>query len=215
MEKLMIKLPEDILKKAIKGLSYIGHPLRIRILEYLDVNGLSSVSEITKGLNQDQIMISQNLKKLRDANLVKTTRKGVFIYYDIYEEYPASIFKCIRKLFGAMSNQEKFLTDGYKEILPVDFMTIVAGRIKLFANHDKMRILNYLLENGESFVSQIVNDTGIKQTKVSLYLKRLSDDEFIKSRKDGRYIFYEITKGVHKTALQCIHNRYSLVGNNF
>ena len=211
----MEKLPPHILKKAIKGISYIGHPLRIRILEYLDVYGSSSVSDITKGLGQDQITISQNLKKLRDANLVKTNKKGVFVYYDIYEEYPASIFVCIRKLYAVISNNDKFLKDNFKQILPIDFMVMVANQIKLFSNTDKMKILNFLIENGESFVSQIVSGTGIKQTKVSLYLKRLYDDEFIKSKKVGRFVYYEITKGIHKTALECTHKRYSLMKDKF
>ena len=38
------QLPENIMRKAVKGISYIAHPLRLRILEYLDVNGSSSVS---------------------------------------------------------------------------------------------------------------------------------------------------------------------------
>ena len=211
----MEKLPPHILKKAIKGISYIWHPLRIRILEYLDVYGSSSVSDITKGLGQDQITISQNLKKLRDANLVKTNKKGVFVYYDIYEEYPASIFVCIRKLYAVISNNDKFLKDNFKQILPIDFMVMVANQIKLFSNTDKMKILNFLIENGESFVSQIVSGTGIKQTKVSLYLKRLYDDEFIKSKKVGRFVYYEITKGIHKTALECTHKRYSLMKDKF
>ena len=206
-------LPNEIMRKAVKGISYISHPLRLRILEYLDVYGSSSVGSITEFIGENQITISQNLKKLRDADLVKTNKKGVFVFYDIYKEYPTSIFVCIRKLFASITNQEKFLDDDYKEILPVDFTTMVAGRIKLFANYDKMRILDYLLMNGKTNVSKIIQATNIKQAKVSLYLKRLYDDEFVKFHKEGRFIYYEITKGVHKTALQCIHKRYDNLKN--
>ena len=45
-----VQLPQDVMKKAVKGIGYISHPLRLRILEFLDVNGQSSVSAITKGL---------------------------------------------------------------------------------------------------------------------------------------------------------------------
>ena len=92
------------MKKAVKGISYIAHPLRLRILEFLDVNGSSSVSTITKGVREDQVIVSQSLKKLRDANLVKTQRRGIFIYYDIYEEYPASI-RCPVELFFAIKRK--------------------------------------------------------------------------------------------------------------
>lgn len=79
------------MKKAVRGISYIAHPLRLRILEYLDVNGSSSVSAITKALDEEQVAVSQSLRKMRDASLVKTKRRGIFIYYDICEEYPASV----------------------------------------------------------------------------------------------------------------------------
>lgn len=202
------QLPENIMKKAARGINYISHPLRLRILEYLDVNGSSSVSEITKGIGEEQVIISQSLKKLRDANLVETKRKGLFIYYNICEEYPASIFLCIRKLFGYMTNNFYFLSDNYKAILPRDYTTMVANRIKLFANYDKMRILEYLLINREAKVSDIISGIDSEQLKVSQYLKRLRDDGFVVCRRDGRFVYYDITKGVHKTALECIHKRY-------
>ena len=74
------QLPVDVMKKAVMGISYISHPLRLRILEFLDVNGKSSVSAITKGLEAEQIFVSQSLKKLREAGLVTTQRVGIFIY---------------------------------------------------------------------------------------------------------------------------------------
>ena len=207
------QLPPDIMEKAAKGISYIAHPLRLRILEFLDVNGKASVSEITRAVGEEQIIVSQHLKKLRDANLVKTERRGLFIYYQICEEYPASIFACVRKLFGYMTNNFYFLVDGYKAILPKDYTTMVANRIKLFANYDKMKILEFLLLKGESNVSDIAAGVDMEQLKVSQYLKRLRDDGFVTCRKSGRFVFYSITKGVHMTALQCIHKRYDGLQN--
>ena len=180
------QLPENIMRKAVKGISYIAHPLRLRILEYLDVNGSSSVSAITKALGEEQVIISQSLKKMREANLVRTNRRGIFIYYDICEEYPASIFTCLRKLYAMMT----------------------ANRIKLFANYDKMRILEFLTLYGPQNVTEIVNGIGSEQLKVSQYLKRLKDDGFVISRRQGRFVIYDITQGVHKTCIQCIHKRY-------
>ena len=68
------QLPDEVMKKAVKGISYIAHPLRLRILEFIDVNGASSVSAITKAVGEEQAIVSQSLKKLRDANLVKTAK---------------------------------------------------------------------------------------------------------------------------------------------
>ena len=114
-----------------------------------------------------------------------------------------------------MTDQFRFLRTGHKEILPTDYTTMVANRIKLFANYDKMRILEYLTYHGESCVSEIVDGTNLPQTKVSQYLKKLADDDFVKSRRDGRFIYYSITAGVHKTTIGCIHKRYDNVGDGF
>ena len=204
----MDQLPINIMQKAVKGISYIGHPSRLRILEYLDVMGESSVSEITKAIGEEQMIVSQHLRKLREAHLVQTRRHGIFIYYDICEEYPASIFVCIRKLFGYMTNQFYFLQDDYKALLPRDYTAMVAGRIKTFANFDKMRILEYLLIHGAQCVSDIAQGTNMEPLKATQTLKKLKEEEFVKSEREGRYIFYDICKGVHYTALQCIHKRY-------
>lgn len=206
------QLPTEIMKQAVKGISYIAHPLRLQILEFLDVNGEASVSKITKAVKEEQMIVSQSLKKLRDAGLVIAQRHGIFIYYRIQEEYPASIFECLRKLYGYMTDSIRFLADGYKAVLPTDYTTMAANRIKLFANYDKMRILEFLLLHNESNVTEIVQGINSEQLKVSQYLRRLKDNAFVSSRRDGRFIYYSITKGVHKTALQCIRKRYAKIG---
>lgn len=202
-------LPPEVMKKAVRGLSYVSHPLRLRILEYLDVHGSSSVSAITKGVREEQVIVSQSLRKLRDADLVETKRRGIFIYYDICEEYPASLFVCLRKLYGYMTDSFLFLKDGVKAVLPADYTMMAANQIKLFANYDKMRILEYLTINGESCVCNIVEGIGSEQIKVSQNLKRLKDDGFVTRRRDGRFMIYGITNGVHKTAVECIRKRWT------
>ena len=202
-------LPPEVMKKAVRGLSYVSHPLRLRILEYLDVYGSSSVSAITKGVREEQVIVSQSLRKLRDADLVETKRRGIFIYYDICEEYPASLFVCLRKLYGYMTDSFLFLKDGVKAVLPADYTMMAANRIKLFANYDKMRILEYLTINGESCVCNIVEGIGSEQIKVSQNLKRLKDDGFVTRRRDGRFMIYGITNGIHKTAVECIRKRWT------
>ena len=50
--KITEQLPISTMQKAVKGISYLAHPLRLRILEYLDVKSPSSVSSIAKMLNR-------------------------------------------------------------------------------------------------------------------------------------------------------------------
>ncbi|MDO4162189.1 MAG: metalloregulator ArsR/SmtB family transcription factor [Pseudomonadota bacterium] len=205
MEK---QLDYDIMKFAAKGIGYMGHPTRLRILEFLDVYGASSVSAIAKGIGEEQLLVSQSLKKLRDVDLVKTERKGIFVYYRLSGEYPASVFVCLRKLFGYITDNFNFLQDGVKALLPQDFTMLAANQIKLFAHVDKMRILEYLTLKDKACVTDIVNAVGLEQIKVSQYLKKLRDDGFVKSEREGRFIYYNITKGVHKTAVQCIRHKF-------
>ena len=76
MEK---QLPSETMKKAARGISYIAHPLRLRILEYLDVYGASCVSAITKGVREEQMIVSQSLRKLRDI-AGDTFKAGVVLH---------------------------------------------------------------------------------------------------------------------------------------
>jgi len=213
--KLKRRLPPEILRRASNGIAYISHPLRLRILEFLDVNGPSSVSAIAAAVAAPQVIVSQALRKMRDAGMVRTERRGIFIYYEIDAEYPASIFVCLRKLFGHMTDQLRFLRDGYREILPTDYTTMAANRIKLFANYDKMKILEYLMYAGESCVTDIVGAVDAPQAKVSQILKKLADDGFVAPRRDGRHVFYNVVPGVHKTAIACIHKRFDRMGDAF
>lgn len=80
------QLPLDIMKQAVKGISYIAHPLSLRILEFFNIYGENSVS--------------QNLQKLRDAGLVKTQRRdGRFIYYNITKGVHETSLQCIHKRY--------------------------------------------------------------------------------------------------------------------
>ena len=49
--------------------------------------------------------------------------------------------------------------------------------------------------------------------KVTQHLKKLKEDEFVSCERNGRYVIYDICKGVHYTALQCIHKRYNRLIN--
>ena len=72
-----------------------------------------------------------------------------------------------------------------------------------------MRILEYLVLNGETNVSEIISGISSDQLKVSQYLKRMRDEGFVTSRRNGRFIYYDITRGIHKTAIECIRKRYN------
>lgn len=64
----------------------LAHPLRMRILEFIDQHRLINVNKIYSSLNLEQSITSQHLRILRQAGLVETEREGKFIHYKL--NYP-------------------------------------------------------------------------------------------------------------------------------
>ena len=61
----------------------IAHPLRLKIIAYIDKHKPVNVHSIYTNLNIDQSIASQQLNILRASNMVITSRDGKFIYYSI------------------------------------------------------------------------------------------------------------------------------------
>ena len=61
----------------------LAHPLRMRILEFIDQHKLINVNKIYSSLNLEQSITSQHLRILRQAGLVETEREGKFIHYKL------------------------------------------------------------------------------------------------------------------------------------
>jgi DNA-binding transcriptional ArsR family regulator len=79
------------MEKLGKG---IGNANRYRILEVL-MRGSRTVSEIAASTKLAQPAVSQNLKVLKEANLVLDERRGQEVYYSVHVAYMA---KLLRKL---------------------------------------------------------------------------------------------------------------------
>lgn len=61
----------------------ITHPLRMKIIAFIDKHKSVNVNKIFNSLNLEQSVASQHLKILRHANIVSTRREGKFIYYSV------------------------------------------------------------------------------------------------------------------------------------
>lgn len=83
MRKAKINLGNDKLKVSAEVLRALAHPLRMKILEFIDRNESTHVNKIYNTLNLEQSITSQHLRILRNAELVHTRREGKFIYYSI------------------------------------------------------------------------------------------------------------------------------------
>lgn len=76
-----LQIQEQELEHSTEVLRALAHPLRMRILEFIDRNDGINVNRIYSALDLEQSITSQHLRILRQAELVETERQGKFIYY--------------------------------------------------------------------------------------------------------------------------------------
>lgn len=83
MRKAKVYIDNDNLNVSSEVLRAIAHPLRMRILEFIDNNSDINVNKIYNTLKLEQSITSQHLRILRDAGLVNTIRDGKYIHYTV------------------------------------------------------------------------------------------------------------------------------------
>jgi ArsR family transcriptional regulator len=76
-------IQEKELTRSTEILRALAHPLRMRILEFIDQNEMINVNKIYSSLRLEQSITSQHLRILRQAGLVETERRGKFIHYRV------------------------------------------------------------------------------------------------------------------------------------
>ena len=85
-----------VLERAARVIRVLGHPLRLRILELLEV-GERNVADLQDELEASQAVISQQLAILRAEDVVVPRREGPRVYYRIIEPKVSHILDCIRQ----------------------------------------------------------------------------------------------------------------------
>lgn len=81
-------------RQVAKMLRAMAHPVRLQILEAL-VSGPACVCELILKTGRRQACISQHLMLLRQTGLVKRTRLGLNMRYELTSESTGSLLKCI------------------------------------------------------------------------------------------------------------------------
>lgn len=69
--------------QAAEIMRAIAHPLRLRIIRFIDKNRKINVNKIYNKLKLEQSITSQHLRILREAEIVLAERDGKFIYYSL------------------------------------------------------------------------------------------------------------------------------------
>jgi ArsR family transcriptional regulator len=93
--ELLRSIDPAVLSKAADVIKVVGHPDRLRILEFLE-DGEKSVGEIQDCLGLAQAIVSQHLAKMRGWDIVAARRDGTHVYYHITEPKVKHILNCVR-----------------------------------------------------------------------------------------------------------------------
>jgi DNA-binding transcriptional ArsR family regulator len=88
----------ETLERVSPILRNVAHPLRLRVLDYLDREGdPRTVTEITAAAGgASQAIVSQQLRILKDQGVLTARREGNYIYYGIADRSVLLLLDCIR-----------------------------------------------------------------------------------------------------------------------
>lgn len=89
------ELKLDKITSAAKTLRVLGHPVRIKIVEFLG-DGEKNVGTIQKHIKFPQAVTSQHLKLLLVNGLLNKRREKNFIYYRQNEKMLAGVIKLLQ-----------------------------------------------------------------------------------------------------------------------
>ena len=106
MRKTKVVFDDDQLEVSSEILRALCHPLRLRIVEFIDQNRAINVNKIYNTLKLEQSITSQHLRILRKANLVVTEREGKFIHYSLNYKEIEKANKAIHRYFESVGQED-------------------------------------------------------------------------------------------------------------
>lgn len=80
-------------------LKVIAHPVRLEIIELLEVFPKLCVSEMLNRIEIEQSQLSHHLSKMKDKGIVKSERDGKNIYYSLGFQNITNIFDCMQHCY--------------------------------------------------------------------------------------------------------------------
>ena len=95
-DKVMELLQTDAVEDTARVLRCLGHPLRLQVLDVLEREGESTVTEIYEALGVEQAVASQHLTNMRDKGILARRKDGVHVYYSIGDERALKVLACVR-----------------------------------------------------------------------------------------------------------------------
>lgn len=73
--------------------------------------------------------------------------------------------------------------------MPPELLELVAARFQALSEPTRLLILN-ALRGGEKTVTELMDETGLRQANLSKHLQFLHSRGFVDRRKDGLHVYY-------------------------
>lgn len=84
------------------------------------------------------------------------------------------------------------ISGDHLEVLDDDAASDLAARFKLLSDPHRLQIVYVLVEGGQMCVNEIARLVGSSETATSHQLRNLRLAGFVRSRRDGREVFYSV-----------------------
>ena len=83
MRKTKVTFNNERLQVSADILRALAHPLRLKILAFIDKNNTINVNKIYNTLELEQSITSQHLRIMRNAGILHAEKDGKFVHYSI------------------------------------------------------------------------------------------------------------------------------------
>ncbi|KXK40925.1 MAG: helix-turn-helix transcriptional regulator [Saprospiraceae bacterium] len=100
MKGTKVTFETDKLEYASELMRALAHPLRLKILEFIDQNETINVNKIYSTLNLEQSITSQHLKILRMAGVVSVEVTGKFHIYKVNYDVVDKASYAVKRFVG-------------------------------------------------------------------------------------------------------------------
>lgn len=90
-------IPVAQIHRAAEVLKTIGHPVRLRIVQLLEVHERLGVNEMLEDLDIaiEQSMLSHHLIKMKDKGVLQCEKVGTHVFYSLKHKNLSKIFDCM------------------------------------------------------------------------------------------------------------------------
>ena len=100
MKRTKVTFQQEKLTVSTELMRALAHPLRLKILEFLDQHKNIQVNQIYNTLKIEQSIASQHLRILKNAGVLVADKDGKYMHYTIDYAKVSNAVKAINRFLG-------------------------------------------------------------------------------------------------------------------